>query len=352
VNNPLSSISAYAQLLLRDDGLSEGQRDSVEVIKSEALRASQVVKDLLSFARRSTPQSEPVHLNQVVERSLRLRNYQLASSNVAVALSLAPDLPPVTGDARQLQQVVLNLITNSIQAMSSIGGGTLRLTTRVEGRNVLLEVSDTGRGIPASARMRVFEPFYTTKQEGEGTGLGLSVSYGIVTAHGGSISITQSSPSGTTFVVALPAGAATAGAGPAVEPPLPGPRSALAGTRVLFVDDEASLRSGMEAFGRLRGFAVATAEDGETAMAAVQTRSFDAVVCDLRMPGMDGVSFHQALRRERPGLARRTIFITGDVLSGTARYTAAVRQPTLTKPFTFERLEEALVAVMRGRAVG
>jgi len=367
VNNPLSSISAYAQLLLRDGGLNDVQRDSVEVIKSETLRASQVVKDLLSFARRSTPQTEPVDLNQVVERTLRLRNYQLGASNVAVELALAPDLPQVMGDARQLQQVVLNLITNSIQAMAPLGGGTLRLATRAEenGTRVVLEVADTGRGIPRGARGHVFEPFFTTKQEGEGTGLGLSVSYGIVAAHGGALALARTSASGTTFVVTLPSTAATrevalpAGdplaigplaAGPPALSPLPSaPRSALAGTRVLFVDDEPSLRTGMEAFGQVRGFAVATAEDGEAALAAVQARSFDAVVCDIRMPGMDGITFHRALSRERPGLARRTVFITGDALAAAGRQAAGTRPPTLAKPFTFERLEEALVAVMRGR---
>jgi len=358
VNNPLSSISAYAQLLLRDGALEGAQRESVEVIRSETLRASQVVKDLLSFSRRSTPEREPVLLNQLVERTLRLRNYQLSTSGISVELELHADVPPVLGDARQLQQVVLNLVTNAIQAMAPeaggpVRGGRLRLTTRDGGGSVVLEVADTGRGIPPAARKRVFEPFFTTKPEGEGTGLGLSVSYGIVAAHGGSISIAHSSATGTTFVVALPA----ADGVPADGPP-PGAaravaaRSRLAGTRVLFVDDEQALRAGMEAFGRLRGFAVATAEDGRAALAAVQDRSFDAVVCDLRMPGMDGLAFHRELARERPGLAQRTVFITGDMAAVGARRAVAARQPTLAKPFTFERLEEALAAVMRGEAPG
>ena len=357
VNNPLSSISAYSQLLLRDGALDPAQRESVEVIRSETLRASQVVKDLLSFSRRSTPEREPVLLNQVVERTLRLRNYQLSASGVAVDLALAPDQPAVLGDARQLQQVVLNLVTNSIQAMAPepggpVRGGTLRITTRSAGAQVALEVADTGRGIPAAARQRVFEPFFTTKREGEGTGLGLSVSYGIVAAHGGTIALTHSSATGTTFTVTLPAApegtaAAMAGAREVAR----SSRSALAGTRVLFVDDERALCAGMEAFAQMRGFAVATAGDGAAALAAVHDRSFDAVVCDLRMPGMDGLAFHRELARERPGLARRTVFITGEWDAAAARRLAAARQPTLAKPFTFERLEEALAAVLRGGPV-
>ena len=351
VNNPLASISAYAQLLLRDGAMDPALRDSVEVIKSETMRASQVVKDLLSFARRSTPQREPVWLNQLVERTLRLRNYELAATGIATELELAPDLPAVLGDARQLQQVVLNLITNSIQAMMPLRGGTLRVVTRAADGNVTLEVSDTGRGIPADVRARVFEPFFTTKGEGEGTGLGLSVSYGIVAAHGGSIVLGRTSASGTTFVVTLPSSGAKPERSATTPASAGAPRSAIAGTRVLFVDDEPTLRNGVEAFGRMRGFAVATAQDGESALAALQERSFDAVVCDLRMPGMDGVAFHRALSRESPGLARRTIFITGDVVSAGRRPTEAARQPTLIKPFTFERLEEALTTVLRGARV-
>jgi len=212
---------------------------------------------------------------------------------------------------------------------------------------VKIVVADSGPGVPEEDRERIFDPFFTTKDVGEGTGLGLSVSYGIVTAHGGSIVVARTSLAGTTFRVTLPV------AGPLPDRPAAGvvaaapPRSAIAGTRVLFVDDEASLRNGAEAFGRQRGFAVATAEDGEAALAAVQERSFDAIVCDLRMPGMDGLAFHRALCRERPGLARRTVFITGDLVSAGRRPADAARQPTLLKPFTFERLEEALVAVMR-----
>lgn len=207
VNNPLSSISAFAQLLLRDGGLSSAQRDSIEVIKSETLRASQVVKDLLAFARRSDPLREPLDLNGVVLRTLRLRGYQMASSRIDVQTELASALPQVVGDPRQLQQVCLNLITNAAQAMTPLGGGTLVVSTRLNGNQVVLDVRDTGPGIPERARTHIFEPFFTTKREGEGTGLGLSVSYGIIAAHGGTIEVADSSTAGTTLRVTLPVAA-------------------------------------------------------------------------------------------------------------------------------------------------
>jgi two-component system, NtrC family, sensor kinase len=349
VNNPLSSISAFAQLLLRDGGLSPTQRDSIEVIKSETLRASQVVKDLLAFARRSEPLREPIDLNAIVGRTLRLRAYQLTSNKITVEDSLAQDLPAVIGDARQLQQVCLNLVTNAIQAMTALGGGTLFVTTRAEGRDVVLEMRDTGPGIPEGARARIFEPFFTTKGEGEGTGLGLSVSYGIISAHGGSIEVADSSAAGTVFRVTLPGAESDVPEQLARESNAPGARSPLAGIRLLFVDDEPALRSSVEAFGELRGFTVIVASDGIEALNLVRVTGLDAVVCDLRMPGMDGAAFHERLRRLRPGLAARTVFITGDVVTtGISR--TATRQPVIMKPFTFERLEEALVSVMRGIA--
>jgi two-component system NtrC family sensor kinase len=346
VNNPLASISAFAQLLLRDGGLTDAQRESLDVIKAETIRASQVVKDLLAFARRSEPHREPLDLNLVVTRTLRLRHYQLSTNQIQVDQLLSPELPSVVGDARQIQQVCLNLITNAIQAMALAGSGRLRVVTRVEGTSVVLEVSDTGHGIAAGARARIFEPFFTTKAEGEGTGLGLSVSYGIVTAHGGTIELAETSPAGTTFRITLPAGAQGAGDHGRVSDAQSMPHSPLHGIRLLVVDDEPTLRSGMQAFGQLRSFEVLVSANGDEAYERIQRTAVDAIVCDLRMPQLDGFGLYDRLARERPGLAARMVFITGDLLSAHAR--AATRQPILAKPFAFEHLEEALIAVMRG----
>jgi CheY-like chemotaxis protein/anti-sigma regulatory factor (Ser/Thr protein kinase) len=312
------------------------------------MRASQVVKDLLAFARRSETQQAPLDINGVVSRTLRMRQYQFSEAAVRAMPDLAEHLPSVMGDARQLQQVCLNLLTNAVQAMSLRGGGTLQVRTYAAEGTVRLEVADSGPGILPEARAHIFEPFFTTKKEGEGTGLGLSVSYGIVTAHGGTIEVVDTGAHGTTFRVSLPAASAPANAQEATrEPPLT-LRSPLAGIKLLFADDEPALRSGMQAFGALRGFTVLTASDGAAALETARTTGVDAVVCDLRMPGMDGFAFHEQLRRERPGLAERTVFITGDVVTVTSTRGSTARQPVLTKPFAFDRIEEALIAVMRG----
>ncbi|CAN5538368.1 response regulator [soil metagenome] len=347
VNNPLSSISAFAQLLLRETTLTPSQRESVDVIRTETTRASQVVKDLLAFARRSAPHREPIDMNGVVSRTIRMRQYQFAEGGVRVETELADELPSVMGDARQLQQVCLNLLTNAVQAMSAVGGGELRVRTSALDGVVRLDVSDGGTGIPTEVRAHIFEPFFTTKSEGEGTGLGLSVSYGIVTAHGGTIEVVETSTAGTVFRVTLPSVSSAIDDVVANDVASFTLRSPLAGIRLLFVDDEPALRSGMEAFGAMRGFSVVIASDGASALEATRSSGVDAVVCDLRMPGMDGYAFHEHLRSEQPGLAARTVFITGDVVKPPPRGSVA-RQPVLTKPFSFDKIEEALIAVMRG----
>lgn len=345
VNNPLCTISAFGQLLQRDTALTDEQREAVEVICSETMRASQVLRDLLTFARRSESENATIQVNELVERTMRLRAYEMSALGIGSEHRLSPDLPLVRGDPRQLQQVLLNLVMNAIQAMEPMGGGTLTVATRAERDRVVIEVTDTGPGIPAEARAHVFEPFFTTKREG--TGLGLSVSYGIVAAHGGMISIAQTGPGGTTFRVSLPAASEME---PTAEEPAPPPSgsSPLAGVRMLFVDDELALHSGVRAYARERGFGVITVPDGASALDAARREQFDVVVCDLRMSGLDGPAFYQILRREHPALAARTLFITGDLVSASSRaFLETTGQPVLAKPFDLERLESCVAALLR-----
>ncbi|MEX0909438.1 MAG: ATP-binding protein, partial [Gemmatimonadaceae bacterium] len=207
INNPLSSISAFAQLLLSEDGLTAQQRDSLDAIYSEATRAANVIKDLRAFARRSASETGAVDLNEIISRTIRLRSYQVDSGDVRVETKLDPDLPMVTGDQQQLQQVVVNLLSNSVAAMKD--GGRLLIETRAarntENRRVLVEFTDTGPGIPEELREHIFDPFLGSQGIGEGVGVGLSVSYGIVAAHGGSLRLADGSPGATKFVVELPA---------------------------------------------------------------------------------------------------------------------------------------------------
>jgi two-component system NtrC family sensor kinase len=204
VNNPLTGISAFAQLLLEDD-LTEEQLESVRLIKRESDRAVAVIRDLLTFARKTGPRSVTILINDLIEQTLRLRTYGIRTAGVTVQRELDTDVQLVKGDDRQLQQVLLNLFVNAEHAMANQPQRTLTIRTRNEGPNVLVEVADTGTGMPSELQKRIFEPFFTTKPEGTGTGLGLSVSYGIVHAHGGTLSVVSAPGAGATFRIVLPA---------------------------------------------------------------------------------------------------------------------------------------------------
>ena len=204
VNNPLTGISAFAELLLEEGLANEEQTESVRLIRKEAARAGRVIRDLLVFARKSGPSHGPVDLNEVVEQALRLRLYGLRASGVEVELDLDHELPLIEGDGAKLQQVVLNLVVNAEHALLGAPERRLRLRTCHREGSIVLEVADTGEGMEPEIARRIFEPFFTTKPEGTGTGLGLSVSYGIVQAHGGDVSVDSAPGVGTTFRVVLP----------------------------------------------------------------------------------------------------------------------------------------------------
>jgi PAS domain S-box-containing protein len=203
LNNPLAGISAFAQLLLEEE-LSADQRESARLIKREADRAVSVIRDLLLFSRKAGPSTVPVDINGLVQLTLRLRAYSLRSSGVTTETQLDPALPEVAGDDQKLQQVILNLIVNAEYAMRRTATKQLLVRTTHEGDSVVTEVSDTGTGMSDETLQRVFEPFFTTKPAGEGTGLGLSVSYGIIEAHGGTITVESIAGRGTTFRITLP----------------------------------------------------------------------------------------------------------------------------------------------------
>ncbi|MGH7393273.1 MAG: GAF domain-containing protein, partial [Candidatus Rokuibacteriota bacterium] len=222
LNNPLSVIIGYGQLLLTRN-IPEPLQRPVELMVQQGDRMAKIVRNLLYFARQRPPERAPVDINQVIEQTLALRLNQLTVSGITVERDFSATLPPVMADAQQLQQVFLNLLLNAEQAIAMLEeGGCIVFRTRVGGggRTVLAEVDDNGPGIPSDVLPRVFEPFFTTKEVGSGTGLGLSVSYGIVEEHGGRLSV-DSRPGTTTFAVALPVGTPIDGHAPPPPPPAP-----------------------------------------------------------------------------------------------------------------------------------
>lgn len=205
LNNPLSSVTAFAQLLLAAPPDAPHDRQAIEAINQEARRAAKIISNLLTFARQHQPERTVADINRVIDDTLELRRYALRTANVAVETHLDDHLPLTWADPFQLQQVVLNLITNAEHALSTWEGErTLTVTTESSGDHLIIKVADSGPGIAPEHLQRVFNPFFTTKPVGEGTGLGLSISDGIVREHDGRIRAESLLGHGATFVIELP----------------------------------------------------------------------------------------------------------------------------------------------------
>jgi two-component system NtrC family sensor kinase len=215
VNNPLTAILGFADLLMENPELPESARKDMRVILQEAQRTKQIVQNLLSFARQMPPQRRPVQLNTILRRTLQLRAYDFQSHGVEIIEQLDHELPHVVGDSHQLQQVFLNILNNAYDAVRETARPA-RIEIMTAGIGSFVEVSfrDNGHGI--SHAERIFDPFFTTKEVGKGTGLGLSICYGIVHEHGGEILCHNNTDAeGATFIVRLPATLETASVGAA-----------------------------------------------------------------------------------------------------------------------------------------
>jgi two-component system NtrC family sensor kinase len=344
LNNPLASILMWAERMARRQAGPE-IRQGLDTILHEAERAARIVRHLLTFARKRHSTRATVDVNDVVRDTLALRQHEQRLGNIVLIDALAVGLPHVFADPHQLQQVLLNLVINAEQAMTTTAGrGTLVVRTWHDGERdvVLLEVSDDGPGLAPDVLPRIFDPFFTTKDVGQGTGLGLTVAYAIIQEHGGAITAQSAPGEGATFRIELP----TASTKPAKRPdaaalgPLPEPR---AGAAVLLVEDEPGLASAVvECLGDA-GYVVTHAADGQAGLDATARRTFDAIICDLKMPRLDGPAFYRALVEGYPALARRVIFVTGDVAGTDAeRFLVESGCRWLPKPF---RLSELLRVV-------
>ena len=344
-NNMLGVVLGYTELALADAGELPALGESLREIRTASLRARDLVRQILTFSRRSEQAHTPLDLRALTDESLRLLRATLPAT-VALDAHLPNEPVTVRGDATSLQQVLVNLCTNAEYAMRADGGGTLfvQLATgeRAGVSQAVLTVRDTGRGIAADVRERLFEPFFTTKPVGEGTGMGLAVVHGIVEAHGGTISVESAPGAGASVRVVLPL------TGEATPAPAPAPAGTSGQGRVLLVEDEPALARFAEQALRRSGYTVSAHGNGAEAIAAFSAApdAFDVVVSDVAMPGLTGDKVAEALhalRRELP-----VILMTGFSHSVTPERVQALGVASLLqKPFSARDLVSAVGDVLQ-----
>jgi PAS domain S-box-containing protein len=310
LNNPLSLVVGYAGLL-EEMAPDEATRERAVKVRVAADRCARIVRTFLAMARNKPRVPGSVQLNEVVEAALEIVAYGLRTADIEVERDLAPNLPLVHGDADQLHQVLANLLVNAQQALQTVPPPRrLRAATGSDGGTVWASITDNGPGIPPSIVNRIFDPFFTTKPQGVGTGVGLSVSHGIITAHGGQILVESEPASGSTFTVRLlPARAARPEEAQA-EPPRTHRRA-----RILVVDDEPDIARLLTDILEGDGHQAASASSGREALDWLSGREVDLIISDLRMPDMDGPTLYRTLAERRPELLTRLVFITGDTLA-------------------------------------
>ena len=346
LNNPLMVLVGQAQML-QDRAPDEETARRAEKIATAAGRCTRIVKTFLAMARQEPSDLVPVEVNSVVESALELTCYSLRTHGIDVCLRLAKDLPTIDGDADQLRQVLINLIVNADHAMQEVNEPRrLRISSsyRKKSKMVVVKVKDSGLGIADEIRSRIFEPLFTTKEVGSGTGMGLALCHRLVEAHGGTISVDSSPGQGASFSIRLPRtqqeGISSAGVQHGA--------GQVAMLRVLVVDDDYDVGQIISDMLRHEGHLVDVAGSGPLALEMVKRQRYDVILSDVRMPGMDGPGFYRVLGEIKPEQIDGLVFMTGDTLSpGVRDFLDASERPYLEKPLALRDLRGLLELLMR-----
>ena len=348
LNNPLTGVIGFSEML-QDTGINEHQQNYLNRIIDSAERCHKIVQSLLSFSRRRRPERTSVNINQLIETTIEIFKYELPVSNIEVTSNFSPDLPSLRIDPHQIQIVFLNILNNARQAIESQQtSGLICITTELVEGHVRISFRDNGPGIQRKTYHKDSDPFFTTKPVGEGTGLGLSLAYGIIYEHGGTISARNNDDHGVTFVIELPAAsikeehetikiAATT---------LPKIRQA-SGNKILVIDDEENILELIKQALAVYGYKVETACDGEAAIRAVKNESYDLIICDWKIPGQGGQMIYERLKEMNPQALERFFFITGDILGENAQnFLRTEKKICLFKPFSIEQFRTTVHEVL------
>jgi PAS domain S-box-containing protein len=342
-NNLLQAGLSLTQSLQAEGECPEPAADRLDELERTLLRGAQLTRQLLLFSRRDKPRPEVLDLNEVVEETAALLG-RLVRENIVIGLHMGDGPLAVEIDRGRLEQVLMNLAINGSDAMPQ-GGSLLMRTRKTSAGQALLTVEDTGCGVPEAIRDRIFDPYFTTKDAEQGTGLGLSVVHGIVTEYGGSIEVHTREGVGTRFEVVLPL---AADAGAAAETRQPDRFEDLArggGERVLLVEDEEAARDGLKNLLELLGYTVEAVGTGEEALALVGGPAFDVLLTDLMLPGISGAELSRALDEAWPGIS--VILMSGHTEEeATSRGILEGRLRFLEKPFGLKVLASEVLAAL------
>jgi nitrogen-specific signal transduction histidine kinase/CheY-like chemotaxis protein len=341
INNPLAYVLLNLEYMLRELPKLAGDAERLPRLverlaeaRHGAERVSSIVRDLRAFSREDRDERAPVDLRLVLTSAAKVAEPEIRARGRL--LEKYEHVPPIHANGARLEQVFLNLLINAAQALPPSGGGEVRASLYRRGTRVVVEIADTGAGIPAELLDRVFDPFFSTKPIGAGTGLGLPICHSIVTSLGGEISVQSEVGKGSTFHVSLPlVDAAEKLTTPA---PISPPVATSDRARVLVIDDELPVASMLSRV-LAEQHDVRLATCARDALALLEEQDFDVVLCDLLMPGMSGMDLYRELALLRPGAERRMVFMTGGAFTPrAAEFLARVDNPRIEKPFDLSRM--------------
>jgi two-component system NtrC family sensor kinase len=352
INNPLTSILGFSEVLLSRAGGDAAAQDPLRTIRDEAMRLRTLVANLTTFARRTPPRTECMDLRQVLVRLHDLRDYQFQANNISLHVECPTDAVWVNGNADQLMQVLLNLVLNAEQTVKGCRErGDIWIGCGNDSQAAWLSVRDNGSGMTPDVRDHIFDPFFTTRPTGQGAGLGLSISYGIIQQHGGTITVESEVGVGTTIKTRIPL--------TPMEPGRERPADLLSATQgrnggvtqALVIDDEQGILE-MVSDALVRVKCRATLVLGSAGVkAALERERFDLVICDLKMPGQNGFEVYHMISELRPELAARFILMTG-YIADAEKYTMELAAVSLlAKPFTLAQLRKAVESLLGKDAV-
>jgi PAS domain S-box-containing protein len=348
INNPLTGVIGYAQLLVDREDVPLNIRRDLAAIDEGAQRVAGIVSRLLTFSRQTKLERRLVDINELIESTLALRDYHLRVNNIKVVTRLATDLPETVADPGQLQQVFLNLIVNAETEMKlAHGKGKLTITTEKSDNTIKICFKDNGPGIKPQFMNRIFDPFFTTREVGQGTGLGLSLSYGIVAEHKGKIYAESKPGKGATFVVELPI-VTEVELLKSPEPVVEEPEKTVK-ARILVVDDEQVVRDLVKRVLAGEGYEVDTVDNADDALKEIESKRYNLMLLDIKMPGISGVELYGSIQKIARSLARRVVFITGDVMAAdTEKFLSETKVPHIAKPFNAEQLRREVKRALTG----